>query len=81
LESAIDEASFKRTRYRTTFFNTIVIGLAVVAAPGLCNARQSTGAGGQHTPYLITLIHMAVEGLEHFVVDEVADFLADGLGY
>ncbi|TVY91998.1 UNC93-like protein [Lachnellula willkommii] len=43
----------KRTWYRTTFFQTTVVGLAAFAAPGLYNAMQATGAGGQQTPYLV----------------------------
>ncbi|KAF8866242.1 DUF895 domain membrane protein [Acephala macrosclerotiorum] len=47
------DAPFKRTWYRTTFFQATVVGLATFAAPGLYNAMQSTGAGGQQTPYLV----------------------------
>lgn len=39
--------------YRGVFFQTTVVGLAAFAAPGLYNAMQSAGAGGQQTPYLV----------------------------
>lgn len=38
---------------RGVFFNATVVGLAAFAAPGLWNAMQSVGAGGQQTPYLV----------------------------
>lgn len=54
--TSTDEAHFKRTWYRTTFFQATVVGLAAFAAPGLYNAMQSTGAGGQQTPYLVMYV-------------------------
>ncbi|KUI72379.1 hypothetical protein VM1G_07565 [Cytospora mali] len=38
---------------RGVFFNASVVGLAAFAAPGLWNAMQSVGAGGEQTPYLV----------------------------
>lgn len=38
---------------RGVFFNAKIVGLAAFAAPGLWNAMQSVGAGGQQTPYLV----------------------------
>lgn len=38
---------------RGVFFNATVVGLAAFAAPGLWNAMQSVGAGGEQTPYLV----------------------------
>jgi hypothetical protein len=38
---------------RGVFFNATIVGLAAFAAPGLWNAMQSVGAGGQQTPYLV----------------------------
>ena len=39
--------------YRGVFFQATVVGLCAFAAPGLWNAMQSVGAGGQQTPYLV----------------------------
>ncbi|KAK6215884.1 hypothetical protein LQW54_004064 [Pestalotiopsis sp. IQ-011] len=39
--------------YRGVFFNATVVGIAAFAAPGLWNAMNSVGAGGQQTPYLV----------------------------
>ncbi|KAJ5893242.1 Membrane protein [Penicillium taxi] len=39
--------------YRGVFFQATIVGLAAFVAPGLYNAMQSTGAGGQQTPYLV----------------------------
>lgn len=38
---------------RGVFFNATIVGLAAFAAPGLWNAMQSVGGGGQQTPYLV----------------------------
>ncbi|KAH7110900.1 major facilitator superfamily domain-containing protein [Dendryphion nanum] len=39
--------------YRGVFFQATVVGVCAFAAPGLWNAMQSVGAGGQQTPYLV----------------------------
>ncbi|KAI5862033.1 MFS general substrate transporter [Durotheca rogersii] len=39
--------------YRGVFFNATIVGIAAFAAPGLWNAMNSVGAGGQQTPYLV----------------------------
>lgn len=39
--------------YRKVFFQATVVGFCAFLAPGLYNAMQSTGAGGQQTPYLV----------------------------
>ncbi|KAF2680761.1 hypothetical protein K458DRAFT_344517 [Lentithecium fluviatile CBS 122367] len=39
--------------YRGVFFQATVVGCCAFAAPGLWNAMQSVGAGGQQTPYLV----------------------------
>ncbi|TVY81455.1 UNC93-like protein [Lachnellula suecica] len=39
--------------FRGVFFQATVVGIAAFTAPGLWNAMQSVGAGGQQTPYLI----------------------------
>ncbi|CAN8102406.1 unnamed protein product [Discula destructiva] len=38
---------------RGVFFNATIVGIAAFAAPGLWNAMQSVGAGGEETPYLV----------------------------
>lgn len=43
----------KRAWHRTVFFQATIVGLCAFLAPGLYNAMQSTGAGGQQTPYLV----------------------------
>ena len=43
----------KRIWYRRVFFQATIVGLCAFLAPGLYNAMQSTGAGGQQTPYLV----------------------------
>ncbi|KAK6070105.1 duf895 domain membrane protein [Seiridium cupressi] len=39
--------------YRGVFFNATIVGIFAFAAPGLWNAMNSVGAGGQQTPYLV----------------------------
>lgn len=39
--------------FRGVFFQTTVVGVAALAAPGLWNAMNSVGAGGQQSPYLV----------------------------
>ncbi|PVH95664.1 MFS general substrate transporter [Periconia macrospinosa] len=39
--------------FRGVFFQATIVGLCAFAAPGLWNAMQSVGAGGQQTPYLV----------------------------
>lgn len=39
--------------YRGVLFQATVVGLCAFAAPGLWNAMQSVGAGGQQSPYLV----------------------------
>ncbi|KAJ5330182.1 hypothetical protein N7452_010572 [Penicillium brevicompactum] len=43
----------KQPFYRKVFFQATVVGICAFLAPGLYNAMQSTGAGGQQTPYLV----------------------------
>jgi len=57
-EAALEVAAFhhaagKRSWYRRVFFQATVGGCCAILAPGLYNAMQSTGAGGQQTPYLV----------------------------
>lgn len=39
--------------FRSVFFQATIVGLLAFAAPGLWNALQSVGAGGQQTPFLV----------------------------
>jgi hypothetical protein len=39
--------------HRGVFFQATVVGFCAFTAPGLWNAMQSVGAGGQQTPYLV----------------------------
>lgn len=39
--------------FRSVFFQATIVGLCAFAAPGLWNAMQSVGAGGQQTPFLV----------------------------
>ncbi|KAH7368707.1 major facilitator superfamily domain-containing protein [Plectosphaerella cucumerina] len=39
--------------FRGVFFQATIVGIAAFAAPGLWNAMNSVGAGGQQTPYLV----------------------------
>ncbi|KAL2753083.1 hypothetical protein ACRALDRAFT_1058753 [Sodiomyces alcalophilus JCM 7366] len=39
--------------FRGVFFQASIVGLAAFAAPGLWNAMNSVGAGGQQDPYLV----------------------------
>ncbi|EHY58949.1 hypothetical protein HRR83_001788 [Exophiala dermatitidis] len=39
--------------FRGVFFQATVVGFCAFGAPGLWNAMQSVGAGGQQTPYLV----------------------------
>ena len=42
--------------YRGVFFQATVVGFCAFVAPGLWNAMQSVGAGGQQTPYLVMYV-------------------------
>ena len=50
----------KRTWYRTTLFNAVVIGLVGFLAPGLWNAMSALGAGGAQEPYLVNAANALV---------------------
>lgn len=43
----------KYSWFRGVFFQATVVGIAAFTAPGLWNAMNSVGAGGQQTPYLV----------------------------
>lgn len=39
--------------FRGAFFQATIVGISAFAAPGLWNAMNSVGAGGQQSPYLV----------------------------
>jgi hypothetical protein len=44
----------KLTRwFRSPLFNVIIVGLISFTQPGIWNALNNTGAGGQQEPYLV----------------------------
>lgn len=45
-------SSFTRW-YRSPLFNVILVGLISFTQPGIWNALNNTGAGGQQEPYLV----------------------------
>ncbi|KAI1470551.1 MFS general substrate transporter [Daldinia caldariorum] len=49
----VNESPPKYSWYHGVFFNATIVGIAAFAAPGLWNAMNSVGAGGQQTPYLV----------------------------
>lgn len=53
----------KRVWYRTSFFNACVIGLVGFLAPGLWNAMNSLGAGGEEKPFLVNAANALVFAL------------------
>ncbi|KAL0938550.1 DUF895 domain membrane protein [Colletotrichum truncatum] len=73
------KAATKRTWYRTVFFQATVIGLCAFFAPGLYNAMQSTGAGGQQTPYLVMSAN-AVLGVMMVVTCSLGSVMANKIG-
>ncbi|KAF4910592.1 UNC93-like protein [Colletotrichum fructicola] len=78
--ATIEEQSHtKRTWYRTVFFQATVIGLCAFFAPGLYNAMQSTGAGGQQTPYLVMSAN-AVLGVMMVVTCSMGSVMANKIG-
>ncbi|KAK4493933.1 hypothetical protein PRZ48_015119 [Zasmidium cellare] len=57
----------KRQWYRTTLFNAFVIGGVGFTAPGLWNAMNSLGAGGEESPELVNAANALVFGLMGFL--------------
>ncbi|KAI1843256.1 hypothetical protein JX265_012171 [Neoarthrinium moseri] len=49
----VEPTAGKYSWFHGVFFNATVVGIAAFAAPGLWNAMNSVGAGGQQTPYLV----------------------------
>lgn len=55
----VDKVPEKGVFYRRVFFQATVVGFCAFLAPGLYNAMQSTGAGGQQSPYLVMYVPYA----------------------
>ncbi|KAJ5707699.1 DUF895 domain membrane protein [Penicillium malachiteum] len=53
----------KRVWYRSTLFNACLIGFVGFLAPGLWNAMNSLGAGGEEKPFLVNAANALVFGL------------------
>ncbi|KAF4464221.1 duf895 domain membrane protein [Fusarium albosuccineum] len=69
----------KKTWYRRVFFQATVVGLCAFLAPGLYNAMQSTGAGGQQTPYLVMAAN-SVLGVMMVVTCSLGSVVANKVG-
>ncbi|KAH6634757.1 major facilitator superfamily domain-containing protein [Chaetomium sp. MPI-SDFR-AT-0129] len=52
--------------YRSPLFNVILVGLISFTQPGIWNALNSTGAGGQQEPYLVNGSNALTYGLMVF---------------
>ncbi|KAF9872472.1 cytochrome c oxidase subunit 1 [Colletotrichum karsti] len=78
-EDFCTETITNRVWYRTVFFQATVIGLCAFFAPGLYNAMQSTGAGGQQTPYLVMSAN-AVLGVMMVVTCSLGSVMANKIG-
>ncbi|PWY89233.1 DUF895 domain membrane protein [Aspergillus heteromorphus CBS 117.55] len=60
------EVPVKRVWYRTSLFNACVIGAVGFLAPGLWNAMNSLGAGGEEKPFLVNAANALVFALMGF---------------
>ncbi len=49
--------------YRSPLFNVIIVGLISFTQPGIWNALNNTGAGGQQEPYLVNGANSLTFGL------------------
>ncbi|KAK5119378.1 hypothetical protein LTR85_007734 [Meristemomyces frigidus] len=57
----------RRIWYRTTLFNAFVIGGVGFTAPGLWNAMNSLGAGGEESPQVVNAANALVFGIMGFL--------------
>lgn len=51
--------------YRSPLFNVIIVGLISFTQPGIWNALNNTGAGGQQEPYLVNGANSLTFGYAH----------------
>lgn len=58
-EEVLESANKPYSWFRGVFFQATVVGFCAFTAPGLWNAMQSVGAGGQQTPYLVMWVPFA----------------------
>ncbi|KAL4873981.1 hypothetical protein BDV12DRAFT_205394 [Aspergillus spectabilis] len=65
--------------YRRVFFQATVLGFCAFLAPGLYNAMQSTGAGGQQSPYLVMAAN-SVLGIMMVVTCSFGSVVANRVG-
>ncbi|CRG83304.1 Anoctamin-3 [Talaromyces islandicus] len=75
----VHDVPVKRSWYRSVFFQATVVGLCAFLAPGLYNAMQSTGAGGQQTPYLVMAAN-AVLGCMMVLTCSLGSVVANKIG-
>ncbi|KAK4494438.1 hypothetical protein PRZ48_014736 [Zasmidium cellare] len=61
------EEPYKRTWYRTTFFNCTVVALCAFIAPGLWAAINGLGAGGAASPYYVNAANSVIFCLQVLV--------------
>lgn len=52
--------------YRSPLFNVIIVGLISFTQPGIWNALNNTGAGGQQEPYLVNAANSLTFGIMFF---------------
>lgn len=65
LESAGAEV-VKKSWFRGTIFQAVIVGLCSFLSPGTWNAMSATGAGGAQVPYLVNAGNALVFGLMVF---------------
>ncbi|KUL85768.1 hypothetical protein ZTR_08488 [Talaromyces verruculosus] len=66
IESGPRATPVKRVWYRSSLFNASVIGAVGFLAPGLWNAMNSLGAGGEEKPFLVNAANSLVFALMGF---------------
>ena len=75
----------KYSWFRGVFFQATVVGVAAFTAPGLWNAMNSVGAGGQQTPYLVMYVLVLASSqcrvIQYYPIDGwlTPDYLSLGL--
>ncbi|KAM0748747.1 MFS general substrate transporter [Meredithblackwellia eburnea MCA 4105] len=57
------DPNFKKSWFRSVFFQITITGLTAFLSPGLWNSMASLGAGGQQTPFLANAANSIVFGL------------------
>ncbi|KAL4921343.1 major facilitator superfamily domain-containing protein [Aspergillus aurantiobrunneus] len=75
----VDKTTPRKSFYRRVFFQATVVGLCAFLAPGLYNAMQSTGAGGQQSPSLVMAAN-SVLGIMMVVTCALGSVVANRVG-